>query len=73
MRNSQVWWCKPIIQTLRRQRQKDHKFEIGLGYIVRTCLKTQKKRRKNKCRKKDRKEQREEERKGKRKKGRKEK
>jgi hypothetical protein len=29
----------PIIPTLERLRQKDHKFDTNLGYIVRPCLK----------------------------------
>jgi hypothetical protein len=33
----------PVILALRRWKQKDHKFEAGLGYTVRTCLKKDKK------------------------------
>jgi hypothetical protein len=32
----------PIIPTLRRWRQENHKFNGSLGYIVRPCLKTSK-------------------------------
>jgi hypothetical protein len=30
-----------VIPTLRRLRQEDHKLEISLGYLVRSCLKKQ--------------------------------
>jgi hypothetical protein len=35
-----VWWCAPVIPTLRRQRQEeDGKFQASLDNIVRLCLK----------------------------------
>lgn len=34
---SWVWWHMPIIPVLKRLRQKDHKLETSLGYIVRSC------------------------------------
>jgi hypothetical protein len=30
----------PIIPALRRLRQVDHEFKAGLGYTMRSCLKT---------------------------------
>jgi hypothetical protein len=33
----------PIVPTLRRLRQEDREFEASLGYIVRHCLKIEKK------------------------------
>jgi hypothetical protein len=40
---AQAWWCIPIIPSLRKLRQKDHKFEtniaLNIGYIMRTSLK----------------------------------
>jgi hypothetical protein len=37
--NHRVWWYTPAIPVLKRQRKKDHKFKVKLGYLVRTCLK----------------------------------
>jgi hypothetical protein len=34
-----VWWGTPVIPALGRLRQEDYKFQVGLGYIVRSCLK----------------------------------
>jgi hypothetical protein len=31
--------CMCVISTLGRQRQEDHKFQISLGYVVRSYLK----------------------------------
>jgi hypothetical protein len=31
--HSWVWWYMPIISTLEKQRQEDHKFKAILGYI----------------------------------------
>jgi hypothetical protein len=41
----QAWWCQPVITTLGRLRQKDHKFKASVAYKPRHCLK--KKKRKN--------------------------
>jgi hypothetical protein len=38
-RNSQVWWCTPVISVLGWLKQDDHEFEAGLDYILRSCLK----------------------------------
>jgi hypothetical protein len=32
---SQVRWCTPVIQVLRRRKQEDPKFKASLSYIVR--------------------------------------
>lgn len=40
---SQVWWFMSIKPTLRKWRQKDHVFEISLGYITRPSFKTKQK------------------------------
>jgi hypothetical protein len=37
----QPWWFMPVIPALRRLRQGDSKFEVSLGYTVRSCLKNQ--------------------------------
>lgn len=29
----QVWWYTPVVSTLRRGRQEDHKFKVLLSYI----------------------------------------
>jgi hypothetical protein len=29
---SQAWWHIPVIPTLKRGKEKDHKFEASLGY-----------------------------------------
>jgi hypothetical protein len=31
----------PVTPALRRLRQKDHEFEVSLGYIARSCLEKQ--------------------------------
>jgi hypothetical protein len=41
-----VWWYTPIIPTLGRPRQEDHKLKASLSYIATPCLKTPKKKRK---------------------------
>jgi hypothetical protein len=38
-----VWRCIPIIPVLGRLRQEDGGFETSLDYIVRCCLKKEKK------------------------------
>jgi hypothetical protein len=35
-----VWWYRSVILALGRLRQEDMEFEISLGYVVRSCLKT---------------------------------
>jgi hypothetical protein len=42
----------PVIPPLRRQKQKDHKFEVSLGYIARSCLKKKKKKERERKKKK---------------------
>jgi hypothetical protein len=37
-----LWEYLPVIPALRRLRQKDHKFEAGLGYTMRPYLKKKK-------------------------------
>jgi hypothetical protein len=32
-------WLRPIIPTLGKSRQKDHKFKDSLSYIMKVCLK----------------------------------
>jgi hypothetical protein len=34
-----AWWYMSIKPTLGRERQKDFKFKVSLGYIWRSCLK----------------------------------
>lgn len=39
-RMSQVWWRPPIIPTLKRLRQEEHRlFKVNLGYVATACLK----------------------------------
>jgi hypothetical protein len=40
---SQVWWYTPTIPALGWVRQKDHKLEASLDYLVRSFLKKKKK------------------------------
>jgi hypothetical protein len=41
IQNSWVWWHMPVTPALRMQ--EDEEFKSSLGYIVRLCLKKQKK------------------------------
>jgi hypothetical protein len=38
-----AWWFTPVIPSLGRLKQEDHKLEASLDYIGRPCLKTKKK------------------------------
>jgi hypothetical protein len=46
--NSWAWWYKPIIPALKRLRQQDCGFQVSLGYIVRPCLKKERKKERKK-------------------------
>jgi hypothetical protein len=39
LNENQEWWYMPVISTLGRKRQEDHKFKASLGYVVEPCLK----------------------------------
>jgi hypothetical protein len=54
---TKAWWCIPVIIALGRQSQKHHEFQASLGYIVKPCLKQQRKRRRRRQRRKEEKEQ----------------
>jgi hypothetical protein len=60
-----AWWNKSVIPALRKLMQEDCKFEVSLGYIVRSCHKI-----KEMEGKEGKKEERKEEREGGRKRGR---
>jgi hypothetical protein len=34
-----MWWFRPVIPAFGRQRQENHEFKAGLGYIARPCIK----------------------------------
>jgi hypothetical protein len=33
---TKTWWYMPVISTLRRLRQEDHKFKANLSYMARS-------------------------------------